>query len=502
MVAVVKYSMVKRSVNESVKQSTEIKHNTLGLTIKKEDDIAEWYSQVILKSEMAEYAPVKGCMIIRPLGYAIWENIQEYFNKKLKDFKVKNAYFPLFIPESFFQKEASHAAGFKPEVAWIANKYEGERLAIRPTSETIIYDAYARWIRSHRDLPLRLNQWCNVVRWETEATKIFLRTREFLWQEGHCAYAGLNECEKETKQYIEFYQTLVQELLAIPVILGEKTEKERFAGAIKTYTIEAFMPDGKALQCGTSHNLGQNFGKAFNIQYRGEDEKQHYVWQNSWGLSTRLLGALVLLHADNKGLVLPPRIAPTKLLIVPILFDKTKEAVLKKAKKFEQLFSKAGISVELDGREEYSPGFKFNKGELRGIPLRIELGPKDLEKNQVVLVRRDTGEKTFVPENKLVKTIQEQLEQMQEALFLNAKKTLEQSIVVVKDSKNFQETIEARKIAKTSFCGKPACEELIKEKTQGATSRCIDLHDKKLIMDKCIDCGEKAKYNVYFSKSY
>ncbi len=481
---------------------TSSKQNTLGLTIKKEDDIAEWYSQVILKSEMAEYAPVKGCMIIRPLGYAIWEQIQEYFNKKLKEFKVKNAYFPLFIPESFFQKEASHAAGFKPEVAWIANKYEGERLAVRPTSETIIYDAYARWIRSHRDLPLRLNQWCNVVRWETEATKIFLRTREFLWQEGHCAYATLDECEKETKQYIEFYQTLVQELLAIPVILGEKTEKERFAGAIKTYTIEAFMPDGKALQCGTSHNLGQNFGKAFAIQYRGEDEKQHYVWQNSWGLSTRLLGALVLLHADNKGLVLPPRIAPTKLVIVPILFEKSKDAVLKKAEELEQLFNKNGISAELDSREEYSPGFKFNEGELKGIPLRLELGPKDLEKNQVVVVRRDTGEKIIASEYKLLKTVQEQLEKMQQDLFLKAKKALQQSIVIVKDGGTFQETIEARKIAKTSFCGKPACEELIKEKTQGATSRCIDIHDKKLIMDKCIDCGEKARYNVYFSKSY
>lgn len=484
------------------KALNETKQNTLGLTAKKEEDTAEWYSQVILKSEMAEYAPVKGCMIIRPLGYAIWEKIQEYFNKRLKEFKVKNAYFPLFIPESFFKKEASHAAGFKPEVAWIANKYEGERLAVRPTSETIIYDAYARWIRSYRDLPLRLNQWCNVVRWETEATKIFLRTREFLWQEGHCAYATLEECEQETKQYIQFYQELVEKQLAIPVLLGEKTEKERFAGAIKTYTIEAFMPDGKALQCGTSHNLGQNFGKAFSIQYRGEDEKEHYVWQNSWGLSTRLLGAIVLLHSDNKGLVLPPKIAPLQVIIVPIIFEKTKEAVIKKAKEIEKVLVDKGFSVELDVREDYSPGFKFNEWELKGVPLRLELGPKDLEKDQVVLVRRDTSEKTMISTNKIVPAAEKLLDDIQEHLYTKAKKWRDENIVVVKEAKKFAETIENKKIAKTAFCGKPACEEVIKEKTQSASSRCIDIHDKKLIMEKCIDCGEKAKYNVYFSKSY
>ena len=472
-----------------------------GLTAKKEEDNARWYEEVCLKSELAEFSQVKGTMIIRPRGYFIWEKIQEYFNKNIiEKTKCENAYFPLFIPESFFKKEAEHAKGFQPEVAWIDSKLTqpGERLAIRPTSETIIYDSYSKWIRSYKDLPLRINQWCNIVRWETEATKLFLRSREFLWQEGHCVYETEKECDKETLQYIELYKKLCEELLALPVLIGKKTEKEKFAGAKYTFTIESFMPDGKALQCGTSHNLGQGFAKAFNIEFLGKDEKKHLPWQNSWGISTRLIGAVIMMHSDNKGLVLPPKIAKNQIVIIPILFDKEKENILKETQKISKQLSK--FNPILDDREDHSPGWKFSEWELKGIPLRIEIGPKDLEKESVTIVKRNTGEKSQLKIKDLEKKIPKLLDEIHNELFENAKKFLESNIIEAKNWNEFANGIKNKKIIKTEFCNETSCENSIKEKT-GASSRCIPLNSKK-ISGKCFSCGKPAKTEIYFARSY
>ncbi len=469
---------------------------------KKEQDMASWYGEVCIKSELADYAPTKGCMVIRPRGYAIWQKIQDIFNKRLKKLNVQNAYFPLFIPESFFKKEKEHAEGFNPEVAWIEQKDpKEERVAVRPTSETIIYDSYSKWIRSYKDLPLRINQWCNVVRWETEATKLFLRSREFLWQEGHCVYETEEECHKETLMMLEEYKKLVEDYLAIPLIAGAKTAKEKFAGAKTTYTIEAFMPDGKALQCGTSHDLGQTFANAFNISFVGKDEKKHRPWQNSWGFSTRLIGALVMTHSDNKGLVLPPKIAPVHIVIVPIFFEDSKEKVLAEAKKIKNELD--NYDVILDDRTDYSAGWRFSEWELKGVPLRIEIGPKDIKEKQVVVVRRDNSKKEFIKIANLKKEIPRILDEMQREMFEKAKKFLKSSIIEVNDWGDFVKAIEQRKFVKAPFCGKIDCEDWIKSKTEGAKSRVIPLDDsvpKKGA--KCVHCGKEAKFNVYFAKGY
>jgi len=469
----------------------------LGITEKKEGNFSEWYNQVVLRAELADYAPIRGFMVIRPRGFSLWEKIQERFNSVIEKKGVKNAYFPLLIPESFFKKEAEHAEGFEPELAWIAKEDEEERVAIRPTSETIMYDTYSKWIRSWRDLPLRINQWANVLRWEVKQTKLFLRTREFLWQEGHCVYETEKECNDEALMFLNEYKSLCEELLAIPVIAGEKTPLERFAGAKKTYTIEALMPDGKALQMGTSHNLGQNFAKSFGIKFLGKEKGEEIPWQNSWGFSTRLIGAVVMVHSDNKGLVLPPKLATEKAVVVPILFDKTKEKVLKKAKEVSLKLKK--FNAFLDDREGYSSGWKFNEWELKGIPVRVEVGPKDVEKKQVVLVSR-LGEKKIVKEKNLVKEVNAMLEQMQETLFERAKKFLKQNIVEVKDFKGLEKALENKKMALAFFCESPECEEKIKEKTT-ATSRCIPFNQKES-MGKCIHCGKEAKRKSYFAKSY
>jgi prolyl-tRNA synthetase len=475
-----------------------------GITVSREEDMAEWYGQVCLKSELADYAPVKGCMIIRPLGYGLWENMQKQFDARIKAKGVKNTYFPLFIPESFFHKEQKHAQGFTPEVAWIANTFEdGEKLAIRPTSETVIYDSFSKWIRSHRDLPMRINQWCNVVRWETEATKLFLRTREFLWQEGHCVYATEEECKKETELFLREYESFMKESLALYVLPGYKTEKEKFAGAQYTLTVEAFMPDGKALQCGTSHNLGQGFAKSFEILFKGKDEKEHHPWQSSWGISTRLIGAIVMAHGDDKGLILPPKIAPVQIVIVPILFDKTKEETLKKCEKVKEELTKAGYLVELDDREDTSPGWKYAEWELKGVPLRAELGPKDLEKKQVVLVRRDTREKVFTPESELTAKAKELLDSIQNALYENSKKTFQENVVKTTSWKEFEDVITNKKMVKTMWCGETSCEDDIKEKVKGVTARLIPLDTiNHEVSGKCVHCGKKAMHEVYFSRSY
>ena len=472
----------------------------VGITVKKSDDLSEWYTQVVQKAELADYAPVHGFMIIRPHAMMLWEGIQRFLDANIYLRGVRNAYFPLLIPESFFRKEAEHAAGFSPEVAWI-EKEEGteERLAIRPTSETVICDSFSKWVRSHRDLPLKLNQWCNVVRWEIKMTKPFLRTREFLWQEGHCLYATHAEEWQETLDYLEEYRKVMEDLLAIPVIPGRKTDGEKFAGAVTTLTVEAWMPDGKALQCATSHDLGQNFSKAFNISFSGEDEKPHFPYQNSWGMSTRTIGAVILVHGDDKGLVLPPRLARNKVVIVPILFEQTKQVVLDASRKLVKELGKFNAIV--DEREQYSAGWKFNEWELKGIPLRIELGPRDLGQNQCVLVRRDTGEKKILPLHGIEKAIEHELEAMHHALFTKAKSWRDSLIVDVSTMREFEHALEQRRIIRMPFCGSVECEKAIKDKTT-ASSRCIPLSEKPIKAGLCVHCGKSADYRALFSKSY
>lgn len=481
--------------------------NTKGITVRKEDDMPSWYSQVVVKSELADYSPVKGCIIIRPYGYAIWQKMMDFFNERIKQIGVENAYFPLFIPESFFKKEANHVEGFAPELAWVDRKGDSEeRLAIRPTSETIMYDSYAKWIRSHRDLPLRINQWCNVVRWEVSDVKIFLRGREFLWQEGHCVYATKEECDEEVLLMIQEYQKLSQELLAVPAHIGLKSEREKFPGAYYTYTIESFMPDGKALQSGTSHNLGQGFAKAFNIKFKGKDAKEHIPWQSSWGFSTRMIGSMIMTHSDNKGLVLPPKVAPVQAVIVPITLNKKPELskkVLDKAHDLKQMLEKENIRVKLDDRDEHSPGYKFNEWELKGVPIRIELGPKDLEKEQCVLVKRNDGEKLFTPLSELAQKLPTLLETIQQELFDKAKTQVEQNTERTDDYKEFLKHIENKKLIITHHCGEAECELKIKEETSGATTRCRPYGQDKA--DKgatCIKCQKPAAYKIIFAKNY
>ena len=477
----------------------------LGVTVRKSEDFSEWYTQVILKTELADYAPIKGCIVFREYSYAIWEKIQDFFNEKIKETGHKNAYFPLFIPESFLRREAEHFEGFNPEVAWITmggNSELEERLAVRPTSETIMYTMFKKWIRGWRDLPLKLNQWCNIVRWETAATKPFLRTREFLWQEGHTAHATKEEADKEVMDILNIYKDLVESQLAIPVLVGIKTENEKFAGALYTTALEAVMPDGKVLQLGTSHNLGQNFSKVFDIKFIGEDEEEHYVWQTSWGVSTRLIGAMVMVHGDDSGLVLPPRAALYQVVIVPIPYKHVgRDVILEKARKVLGKLQKKGISVILDDREEYTPGWKFNHWELKGVPIRIEIGPKDVKRNQVIAARRDTLEKVAVEDEDLTSTIEEMLEEIQDNLFNRAKKFLNDNITTVKTYDEFKEVLEKKGgFIKACWCSESTCEEKIKEET-GATIRLIPF-EKEKVFSNCVLCGKKADQVAFFAKAY
>jgi prolyl-tRNA synthetase len=476
-----------------------------GITVKKSEDFSEWYTQVVQKSELADYAPVKGCMIFRENSYAIWERIQEVFNQKIKATGHKNVYFPLFIPESFLKKEAEHFAGFVPEVAWVTMGGDTpleEKLAIRPTSETVMYATFAKWIRSWRDLPLKLNQWCSVVRWETKATKLFLRTREFLWQEGHTAHATKEEADQEAMEILNAYKDVMETYLAVPVLVGVKTDMEKFAGALYTMALETMMPDGKALQMGTSHQLGQNFSKAFNIKYLDQNEKEQFVWQTSWGFTTRMIGAMVMLHGDDKGIVMPPKVAPTQAVIVPIPYKGAEaELIALKAKELFEKLQKKGVSVILDDRTEYTPGWKFNEWELKGVPVRIEIGPRDVKQKQVVLVRRDTFEKTTAKEEEAVKAVVRLLEEIQTNLFNKAKKFLEESITTVKTYDEFKEVLTSKGgFLRASWCSNQKCEEKIKNET-GATIRIVPFKKEKPF-SKCVHCGEEAKEVVYFAKSY
>ena len=477
----------------------------MGITVKKAEDFSEWYTQVILKSALADYAPVKGCMIFREHSYAIWEKIQEVFNKKIKATGHRNVYFPMFIPESFLKKEAEHFQGFVPEVAWVTiggDRPLDEKLAIRPTSETIMYATYAKWIRSWRDLPIKLNQWNSVVRWETEATRLFLRTREFLWQEGHTAHATKEEADQEVMEILNAYKDVIESYLAIPVLTGMKTENEKFAGALYTTTLEALMPDGRALQMGTSHQLGQNFSKVFGIKFLDQNEKERFVWQTSWGFSTRMIGALVMVHGDDKGLVLPPKVAPIQVVMIPIPYkDIDQDLVLAKAKNICEKLQKRGISVVFDDRTEYTPGWKFNEWELKGVPIRIEIGPRDVKQGQVTLVRRDTFEKSAVKEEKTVSAVAELLEKIQKNLFNRAKKLLKENITSVKTYEELQKTLKTKGgFIRACWCSSPTCEEKIKEET-GATIRLIPF-EKEEPFSNCVYCHKEAKEVVYFGRAY
>lgn len=478
------------------------KKNTLGITVKKEEDFSEWYTQVIQKAELIDYSPVSGCYILRPNAFNIWEKVRVYFSNLIKKDGVKDAYFPLFIPESLLIKEEKHVEGFAPEVAWVetgGHTKLKERIAVRPTSETIINDTYSRWIRSHKDLPLRLNQWVNVVRWEFKHPVPFLRSREFLWQEGHTAFASKEEAEREAYKILDFYEDVFTNLYALPVLKGRKSRSETFAGAEFTLSVEVFLPNGKAVQGATSHHLGQNFAKAFDIQFHDENQNLQYVWQNSWGISTRSIGVMIMMHSDDKGLVLPPKAAELQVVIVPILFDDTKDKVLKEAFKIKDKLQKQGISVHLDDRSDYSPGWKFNEWEMKGIPLRIELGPRDLQNKQVTVVRRDNGEKKSVSISKIdLKSI---LDEMQSSLLKKAEKLLKDSIVKVGSFKEAEKVISSGRMIFVPWCEDDSCEDKFKEKT-GAKTLNSPFKQPSVAGKQCFNCGKKAISWFYFGKSY
>ena len=464
-----------------------------------EQDFPQWYTDVVKKAELTDYSSVKGCMIIKPYGYAIWELLQKQLDEKFKETGHENVYMPMFIPESLLQKEKDHVEGFAPEVAWVTHGGENklqERLCVRPTSETLFCDHYSNIIQSYRDLPKLYNQWCSVVRWE-KTTRPFLRTMEFLWQEGHTAHATAEESQEETIRMLNVYADFCRDVLAIPVIKGEKTEKERFAGAKATYTIESLMHDGKALQSGTSHNFGDGFAKAFGIQYTDKDNKLQYVHQTSWGMTTRLIGAIIMVHGDNSGLVLPPRIAPTQVIIVPVQMQK--EGVVEKAQEIKEKLSKvARVKIDLTDK---SPGWKFSEYEMKGVPIRLEIGPKDIEKNQVVLARRDTSEKIFVSIDELEEKIPALLDDIHASLLEKATKNRDEKTYVARNLDEFIDTVNNKPgFVKAMWCGDRACEDKIKELTT-ATSRCIPFEQEE-ISDTCVCCGKKAKHMVYWGKAY
>ena len=471
---------------------------------KRSEDYSRWYTDVIAAAELADYAPVKGCMIIRPNGYAIWEKMQQALDGMFKETGHQNAYFPLFIPESFLQKEAEHVEGFAPEVAIVTHaggsKLE-EPLVIRPTSETIIWNSYRNWIQSYRDLPLLINQWCNVVRWEMR-TRLFLRTAEFLWQEGHTAHATYEDAEEETVRMLGVYRRFAEEFMSLPVIEGRKTDKEKFAGADHTYSIEAMMGDGKALQAGTSHHLSQNFAKAFDVTFQTEKGTREYVYATSWGLSTRMIGALIMAHGDDNGIIIPPKLATTQVVVVPISRKpEERERVGQAVDKFTAEFKQAGIGFKVDDREQHSPGWKFNEWEKRGVPLRIEVGPKDLEKNQVMLARRDNREKTGVSQDGLTRTVIEMLGTIQKSLYERALEFREKHTYRVDDYSKFGEILDGEGgFIWSHWCGSGECEERVKDETK-ATIRNIP-RDSPAEEGKCIQCGARSERRVIFARAY
>ena len=475
--------------NDFVKEITNI-----------EDDFAQWYTDIVRKAELADYTPVKGFISIRPYGYAIWENIQKYADAKFKEHGVENLSMPVLIPESLLNKEKEHVEGFAPEVAWVTigggNDLE-EKLCIRPTSETIFDTMYSKWLSSWRDLPYKYNQWCNVVRWEKE-TRPFLRSREFLWQEGHTIHETAEEAKNFTQEMLDVYQDVFENLLAIPALKGQKTESEKFAGAESTYTVEALMLDGRALQGGTSHYFGQNFTKPFDVKFQNREGKQEYAYQTSWGISTRMIGAVIMVHGDNRGLKLPPRVAPIQVAIVPVAANKP--GVIEKATQIYENLNKK-FRVKLDSREQYTPGYKFNYWEMKGVPVRLEIGPRDIENGQCVLVRRDTLEKCTVRLDNLEEEINKLLEDIQKNMFEMANQLRERRTSSAKDMEEFVEKINSNQgYIKAMWCGDEACEEKIHELT-GAKSRCIP-YNQEQISDTCVCCGKKADKMVVWGRQY
>ena len=465
-----------------------------------ETDFAQWYTDVIKKTDLVDYSPVKGFMVIKPYGYAIWENIQAYMDHRFKETGHKNCYFPLLIPESLLKKEAEHVEGFAPEVAWVTHGGDeklAERLCVRPTSETIICSMYAKWLSSYRDLPFLYNQWCNVVRWE-KSTRPFLRTSEFLWQEGHTLHETEEQAQEETLQMLEIYRETAEELLAMPVVVGKKTEREKFAGAQATYTMEALMHDGKALQAGTSHNLGQHFTRAFDIQYLDREGVLQYPYHTSWGSSTRLIGGIIMVHGDNRGLSLPPGIAPVQVAIVPIATHKG--GVLETAERLCKDL-KQSVRVELDSREQHSPGWKFNEWEMKGVPLRIEMGPRDLEQQQVILFRRDTLEKEPCPIDRVKERVEQLLKEIQSNLLNQAREMRDKNTYTVENEEEFRRIMkETPGFVRTMWCGDDVCEERVKTET-GATIRCIPFQQEK-VGTECPFCKKPAEQLVYYAKAY
>jgi prolyl-tRNA synthetase len=485
--------------------SEEATHRFVEEIVDKSTDFSAWYVQLILRAQLADYAPVKGCMVIRPYGFALWENMQRILDARIKATGHVNAYFPLLIPESFFAAEAEHVEGFAPEVAWVTHggkeKLE-ERLAIRPTSEAIIGRMFSKWIDSHRDLPVLINQWANVVRWE-KVTRLFLRTTEFLWQEGHTAHATEAEAEEETRKMLGVYKSFLEEDLAIPVIEGMKTESEKFAGAMRTYCVEALMGDGRALQAGTSHNLGQNFAKAFNITFQDENRQRNFVWQTSWGVSTRLIGAIIMTHGDDSGLVFPPRVAPYQVVAVPIWKKPEEKSQVSAALDTIRAEVEPIARLHVDDRDEHTPGWKYNEWEMRGVPLRLEIGPRDVAKQQVVLVRRDNRAKEFVPITKLRERVPELLADLQRGIFEQARRFRAENTHEVTSYEEFKRVMESQRgFVIAGWDGDPATEAKIKEETK-ATIRCIPIDGGEPTAGlRCIQSGRPARHRVVFARAY
>lgn len=465
-----------------------------------EENFAKWYTDIVIKADLADYTDTKGCIAIKPYGYAIWENIQKYADKKFKESGVKNIYLPVLIPESLLNKEQDHVEGFAPEVAWVTmggQEVLEERLCIRPTSETMFSTLYSKWAKSWRDLPMVYNQWCNVLRWEKE-TRPFLRSREFLWQEGHTVHSTPQEAKERTIQMLNIYADVIENLLAIPTIKGKKTEKEKFAGAEDTYTVETLMHDGRALQAGTSHYFGQNFSKPFNIKFQNKEGKEEYAYQTSWGISTRLIGATIMAHGDNRGLKLPPKVAPIQAVIVPIAMQK--QEVKEKVEKLSKLLGEK-YRIECDTRESYTPGYKFNEWEMKGVPVRIEIGPRDIEKGECIFVRRDTFEKITVKLEEIETKLGEVLENIQKNMYNECKKNMEKRTSIAENLNEFVEKINTNQgFIETMWCGKQECEDKIKELT-GAHSRCMPFNQKQ-IGNKCVCCGAPAKIFMIWGRQY
>lgn len=468
------------------------------------EDFSRWYLDVVRKAELADYSPVKGCMVIRPYGYAIWEQIQRQLDDRFKATGHVNAYFPLFIPESLLMREAEHVEGFAPQVAWVTKggtEDLEEKLIVRPTSETIIGVMYQKWIQSWRDLPVLINQWANVVRWE-KVTRPFLRTTEFLWQEGHTAHETAEEAQEETLKILAVYKEFAENVLAMPVVDGQKSESEKFAGASKTYSIEALMGDGRALQAGTSHNLGQNFAKAFEIQFQGRDKTLQHAWTTSWGVSTRLIGGVIMTHGDDSGLILPPKLAPWQVVIVPIPRGNWKETVLPKCEEIRDQLKAAGIRVKLDADDSNTPGWKFSEYEMRGVPLRLEIGPKDIEKASVFAARRDTRAKQSLPMDGLVQTITALLDEIQAALLERARTFRDSHTSATASYDEFKSVMEGRPgFVQSPWCGSARCEADIKAETQ-ATIRNIPFGFESAPGTGCIKCGQPATVTAWFAKAY